>query len=223
LCLVELCLAVSALLVPLIAARYGYDPQSFGLAAAGELILLVAVATVWLAARRVRFLPGPDPLAIRMGLALGLLWALEIGINNFLAPPLPARDVIDNSFWALIALTILGLAGVASYRVNRFVPGLVSGLWSGAVSGVGACGMALAVIAFGMAFITRDPLNVAEWAARGPASDAPSLAAYFAFETLAGAFLHLTVLGVGMGGLLGLVGGLAGKALRVAGRVIRRS
>src|SRR5207253_6585450 len=113
--------------------------------------LLAAVAAVWLTARRrLRILPPPDRLAIRVGLALGLLWALEISINNFLAPPLPARDVIDNSFWALIAVTILGLALVATYRANRFSRGLVSGLWTGAVSGVGACGMALAVIIFGM-------------------------------------------------------------------------
>ena len=83
--------------------------------------------------------------------------------------------------------------------------------------------MALAVIVFGMRFITQDPLNVAEWAVRGHGSQAPSMAAYFGFETFTGAFLHLIVLGIAMGALLGVAGGGIGKGLRRVGRMMRGS
>ena len=62
-----------------------------------------------------------------------------------------------------------------------------------------------------MTLITHDPLNVAEWAASGPASGAPDMASYFAFETMAGALGHLFVLGTLMGGVLGLAGGAVGR------------
>jgi len=57
----------------------------------------------------------------------------------------------------------------------------------------------------------------AEWASRRSSSAAPAIAAYFAYETFAGAFLHLVILGVVMGVLLGGVGGPLGKSL--AGRL----
>ncbi len=72
-----------------------------------------------------------------------------------------------------------------------------------------------------MRFITHDLLNIAEWAGRAVDNHAPTMAAYFAFETFAGAFLHLTVLGIAMGGLLGIVGGMIGRGARLAGRLIR--
>jgi hypothetical protein len=40
------------------------------------------------------------------------------------------------------------------------------------------------------------------------------MAAYFAYETLTGAFGHLVVLGIAMGGLLGIVGSVIGKGVR---------
>jgi hypothetical protein len=40
------------------------------------------------------------------------------------------------------------------------------------------------------------------------------MAAYFAFETFAGAFGHLVVLKVAMGGLLGVLGGSIGKGIK---------
>ena len=92
------------------------------------------------------------------------------------------------------------------------------GTWSGFVSGLLACCMGLIVIVFGMHFILQDPLNLSEWARRGTGTNTPSMAAYFAFETLAGAFGHLFILGVGMGGPLGILGGSIGKGIK---RIIR--
>jgi hypothetical protein len=83
--------------------------------------------------------------------------------------------------------------------------------------------MALALIVFGMYFITHDPLNLAEWAARSKANQSTTMAAYFAYETFAGAFLHLIVLGLLMGGLLGMVGGILGKGSKKVIRWLQQS
>jgi hypothetical protein len=130
---------------------------------------------------------------------LGLLWVIEIGINNFLAPPLPTRDIVDDIFWGVIAFSILSLALWQTYRVNSLIQGIRAGFWSGLTSGVLASSMALGVVVFGIAFIIRDPLNIQEWAMRGSSSGAPTMAAYFGYETLMGAFGHLVVLGIVMG------------------------
>jgi hypothetical protein len=64
-----------------------------------------------------------------------------------------------------------------------------------------------------MRFLLADPYNVIEFAERGVAE--PNMATYLAFETMPGAFLHLLVLGLGMGGVLGTLGGGVGKSLRL--------
>jgi len=189
-----------------IALTYSYSPLTALETGVGFALLLATAGFLWLTRRR-PILAG-DGFA---GLLLGLLWSIEISINNFIAPPLPGRDIIDNGFWAAIGISMLVYAALRAHQANRLAGGLEAGIWTGLVSGLLACCMALSVIVFAMPFITRDPLNLAEWAALGTASSAPSMAAYFAFETFAGAFLHLVVLGVGMGGLVGLLGGLAGR------------
>jgi hypothetical protein len=226
----------SLLLVPVVALKYSYSPLTAAGSAAGFLLLLALCAFLGMAWLRRKRRPPPAgavqdatrrdaPLqtspreqAVGIGLLGGLLWAVEIGVNNFIAPPLPARDRIDNIFWAAIAVLILLGALVSAYRLKRFQAGVGFGLWSGLASGAVACGMALTVIVFGMKYILQDPLNLTEWAARFPGETAPAMAAYFAYQTLAGAFLHLVVLGVGMGFLLGALGGGIGRGLRVAGK-----
>ena len=76
--------------------------------------------------------------------------------------------------------------------------------------------MGLAVVVFGMPWLLQDPLNLAEWSVR-QANTPATMAAYFAYETFAGAFLHLIVLGIIMGALLGIVGGVGG---RIAGMAV---
>jgi hypothetical protein len=44
------------------------------------------------------------------------------------------------------------------------------------------------------------------------------MAAYFAFETFAGAFGHLIILGAVMGCLAGVIGGCVGKGIRLITR-----
>jgi hypothetical protein len=70
--------------------------------------------------------------------------------------------------------------------------------------------MALSFVVFGMSFLTADPLAQQEWAVRGAASMAPTITEYVAFETFAGAFAHLLVVGVAMSTVLGVVGGAIG-------------
>jgi hypothetical protein len=56
--------------------------------------------------------------------------------------------------------------------------------------------------------LLRDPLNIQEYALRGAAEHSSDMAAYFAYDTMAGALGHLLILGLAMGVLLGAVGGL---------------
>jgi hypothetical protein len=143
----------------------------------------------------------PIFLAVPVGIGAGLVWVIEIEINN-------------NIFWAMIALMILAIAFFAATMGNRALDGVTAGVWCGLTSGLLACTAALIVIVFGMELLLKDPPNLAEWAAVAARPAIPTMAQYFAFETLAGAFLHLTVLGVGMGALLGLVGGVFGKGFK---------
>jgi hypothetical protein len=205
-------------LVPNVAAKYSYNTLTLALSDVGFLILLAADLYLW----RVDPSETVDS-SVRVGIALGLLWVAEISINNFLAPGIPDRDVIDNMFWGIIAASIFIYAILRTVRSGRFVEGMTAGVWSGSVSGVLACCMALSLIVFGMGWITRDPLNIAEWAASGINGRTLSMAAYFAYETFAGAFLHLVVLGLLMGLLLGVFGGAVGKAVLLAGKWTQRT
>lgn len=199
---------VSLGLVIAAAWQYSYSWLSAAAAAIGGLALLAVAGVVGSLQRRYHGgWPAPTERAIRVGLALGGLWVIEIGVNNILAPPLPGRDIFDDVIWAAIALGILVLAAWSAQQAGRFTAGLAAGLWSGLASGLAACATALAMIVFGMGFVAQDPLNVAEWAERGAGSGAPSLAAYLAGEMLAGAVLHLLILGLAMGVVLGVAGG----------------
>lgn len=150
---------------------------------------------------------------IFFGLMVGLLWTLEIGLNNLIMPPLPARDFYDNVFWAVIAAAILVYAGYRSFQTN-LKDGVLAGFSSGLGSGAVACATALLFIVFGMRQLLSDPLNIIEWSKRGAASNTPDMSVYFAYQTLAGAILHLLILVLIMGLFLGIVGGIIGKSLR---------
>jgi hypothetical protein len=202
--------------VAMVALRYSYSPLTGAESAVGLILLFLTGGFFWFT--RLRSLQRRS--AMLLGIILGLLWVIEISINNFIAPPLPARDIIDNIFWGAIALSILVFTIVRAYRSGSFLLAVEGATWSGLVSGLLACCMALFVIVFAMDFIIHDPLNVAEWAARGAGNLASSMAAYFAFETFAGAFLHLVVLGVGMGGILGIVGAMLGKGIKTVQKVL---
>ena len=211
------CISVFAtMLVPIVALTYSYNTLTAAASGLGFVLLVGADWFLWAFRKRSNQSsnPIPAPNALRVGLILGLLWAVEIGINNFAAPPLPARDHIDNLFWGVIAVSILVLASMRAFQAGSLVRGIEAGTWSGFVSGLVACCAALAMIVFGMRFILSDPVNIAEWAGRGSGANAPTMAAYFAFETFAGAFGHLIVLGIAMGALLGLIGGGIGKCVR---------
>lgn len=209
-------LLLSAILVPVIALSYTYDTFSLTASGVGFAVLLAAFGATWLITRATRREDAPTALdkITLLGLVLGLVWVIEIGVNNVVAPPLPARDVIDNLFWALIALVILVASVMAAYRSGRLGPGIGAGTWSGFVSGVVACATALALVVFGMSLLVSDPVNLAEWSSRAKGSAAPTMAAYFAYETFAGAFLHLVALGIGMGLVLGTIGGMLGMAVK---------
>lgn len=105
-------------------------------------------------------------------------------------------------------------------KTKRIISGISAGLWSGFASGSVACLTALVFIVFGMNFILSDALNITEWSQRGATSGTPNISVYFAYQTLAGAIMHVIILGIIMGILLGMIGGSFGKgAVLVKGRL----
>jgi hypothetical protein len=148
-----------------------------------------------------------------LGLTIGLIWTIEIGMNNILHPKLPLRDILDNIFWAAIALLILFFAISEAFKRKKIVAGILSGFWTGTGSGIIACLSALILIVFGMRFILNDPINVDEWSGVKSTEHYPSMKVYFAYETLAGALMHFVILGIIMGLVLGVLGGVIGKSL----------
>ncbi|MBV9849081.1 MAG: hypothetical protein JO250_05265 [Armatimonadetes bacterium] len=120
--------AFSLALAPMIALRYGYDVLSRSVSGAGFLILLALAGCLWACGRRA--VPTRVRRSAAAGLLLGVLWVIEIGINNVLAPPLPGRDILDDVFWAVIALGILLVAGVAAYGAGRLRAGVEAGAWA---------------------------------------------------------------------------------------------
>ena len=110
-----------------------------GIAAGGASVLLLALTLVFLLWRRLARLPRLHGQSATFGLLIGLLWTVEICMNNILQPGLPLRDTLDDLFWALIALLILAVSIAFAYRANNFLQGLLAGCWSGFSSGAVAC------------------------------------------------------------------------------------
>lgn len=151
---------------------------------------------------------------VKLGLLTGLLWTIEISVNNILRPGLPNRDIYDDLFWAAVALIIFFASTYYGFITKKITNGIQAGFWSGFASGAVAGVTALLFIVFGMSQILQDPLNISEWSLRGATSGTPNIAVYFAYQTLAGAVLHLILLGIIMGLLLGVIGGVLGKTGR---------
>lgn len=151
---------------------------------------------------------------VTLGLYLGLLWTIEICINNIIRLEHSLRDNVDNAFFLIIAVLIFLTAARDTYKTKRLINGIMAGFWSGLASGAVACLTALLLIVFGMKFILLDPLNIKEWSNIRLTANSPSMAVYFAYETLAGAIMHLFILGAVLGLILGTIAGILGKSLR---------
>ena len=191
-----------------------YRPYTWplGSESAGSLIgiLLISVLTTILRLLRNKT-NERQKKNVLAGLCIGLLWTIEISVNNFIRPGLPLRDTVDNLFWGIVELLILIIAAYDVYKSDKFIDGLKSGFWTGLASGAVACFSALLVIVFGMKFILLDPLNIKEWSEMKAALHSPGMDVYFAYQTFAGAVGHLFILGLILGMIVGSLGGLLGK------------
>jgi hypothetical protein len=196
-----------------------YRPNSWpiGLEASGCLVslILLSMTLLFLWIMKKKLIDDKQKKNLGLGLCFGLLWTIEISINNFIQPGLPLRDIIDNIFLGIITLLILITSTRDTYQSGKFLFGVKSGLWSGFASGVIACFTALILVVFGMRYILLDPLNIKEWSDLKETTYAPGMSVYFAYQTLTGAIMHLFILGILLGLILGSVGGVMGLALRV--------
>jgi hypothetical protein len=157
---------------------------------------------------------------IKQGLWIGLLWTVEIAMNNVIQPGLPLRDILDDIFWGILALLIFIIAFRDALKSNKVASAISSAFWTGLCSGAIACLTALILIVFGMPLITSDPLNIAEWNGQRHLAGT-AMQVYFAYQTLAGAVMHLVILGVILGLLIGLIGGLLARISNYVNKLLR--
>jgi len=209
-------LIISAVLVLIIYLRYPALQWSLKIEAGGCLISLVILIVLILLIKKFKNeLSDKSKKNLNAGLYFGLLWTIEISINNIIQPRLPLRDYLDNIFWGIIALLILYVSYKDAFDTRRIITGIKAGFFSGFSSGIVACLTALILICFGMKLLLKDPINIAEWSDMKGKTNYPDMASYFAYQTFAGAIMHLIILGVIMGVLLGIIGGVVGKLLSV--------
>jgi hypothetical protein len=206
-------LIACAILVIIIYFKYHGTSWPAGTEAMGCLISLIILAStlimLWIFENKLHsYLHLRN---IKLGLYIGLLWTIEIGINNILHPGLPLRDIIDNIFWGIIAFLIFIISFRDTYYDKTFSAGIKAGWWSGLASGAIACFTAMSLIVFGMSLIISDPLNIIEWSDVKNSVTDSGMSVYFAYQTLAGAIMHLVILGAIMGLILGTLGAALGK------------
>jgi hypothetical protein len=200
-----------------------YRPYAWplGYEAEGSLLSIIMLSGIvyLLWNQKGKFMDELQKKNVSIGLFFGLLWIIEISINNFIRPGLPLRDNIDNILFSIIAVLIFINAVRDAYHTDTFSDGMKAGFWSGISSGAIACIGALALVVFGMKYILLDPLNQKEWASVKETSGYPGMDVYFAYQTFTGAIMHLFILGVLMGVILGVLGGLAGKILFIIKKI----
>jgi len=162
-----------------------------------------------------KLIDGKQKLNLVYGLIISLLWTIEISINNIIQPGLPERDIIDDIFWGIITLLLFIKIIKDSYQEENIISGIKTGLWTGFTSGLVACLTALFFIVFGIKLLINDSLNIREWSDMKNVSFTKDTTVYFAYQTYAGAMLHLYLLGIFFGCIFGIIGGLLGKGLRL--------
>jgi hypothetical protein len=213
--ILKILLYLNILLVVSIFLIYRTISWPLGPEALGCLVsfLLLIITVLLLTRMKNKLIDENQKRNITIGLYLGLLWTIEISINNFIRPGLPYRDIIDNIFLGIIPLLILINAIRDAYQLKRFLFGVKSGLWSGLSSGVIASTTGLLLIVFGMKFILLDPLNIKEWQDVNGGVNTSGMSVYFAYETFAGSIMHLYILGLLLGVILGVLGGFIGWSI----------
>lgn len=209
-------LMISAVLIVLIYLKYPSINWSDKFEAVGCLIsFIIIISLIILINKFKNILSEGSKKNLGTGLFLGLLWTIEISMNNIIQPRVQLRDYLDNIFWGIIALFILLISYKYTYKSKRVVTGLKTGFFIGIGSGIVACITALLLICFGMNLLLADPVNIAEWLEIKAKSSYPDMASFFAYQTFAGAIMHLLILGIIMGGLLGLIAGVIGKLVNL--------
>ena len=205
-------LIICAVLVLFMYFLYPALPWSLKIEAGACLIsVMVLIVLILLVNKFKNKLSDKSKNNLNAGLYFGLLWTIEISMNNIIQPRLPLRDHLDNIFWGIIAVLILCVSFKAALDTTKIKAGIRAGFFSGFGSGIVACLTALILVCFGMKLLLKDPVNIAEWADVKSKTNYPDMAFYFAYQTFAGAIIHLIILGIIMGLLLGVIGGLAGK------------
>jgi len=205
-------LIISAVLIIVMYLLYPALQWSLKLEAGACLVsLTILIVFILLIEKFKNKLSGSSKENLKAGLYFGLIWTIEISMNNIIQPKLPLRDHLDNIFWGIIAVLVFYVSYKDAFHTRKVSAGIKAGFFSGFASGIVACLTGLILICFGMPLLMKDPVNVMEWTDMKGITKYPGMASYFAYQTFAGAIMHLIILGIIMGLLLGIIGGVTGK------------
>ena len=156
---------------------------------------------------------------LQWGALTGMFWLIEVLAGNL-------GDI--HQTWVMVAYfggeyiayglpLIAALFGARS--TGRVTTGIVSGLWSGMVGAIITFLGLMALTSLFMGVMQVRPDNIAEF----HRSNAPNIMTFLIGDALAGGINHLLLIGTLFSGILGVIGGFAGKALASPERNNRRT
>lgn len=147
------------------------------------------------------------PMGVRWGLAVGVLWMIEVFAGNATITPLLLPFYFGAALAAYLLPAILG--GLVAHRTGSVAAAVRTCVWCGLVSGlITACWLLLLtylLLALGVS--QHDAQNIQEF----HRSHAPDLTSFIIGDTLLGATNHLWLIGPGLGALVGVVGATIGR------------
>jgi hypothetical protein len=177
------------------------------------VLTLIAYAITAVVATRTRS-PAADVAlmhALRWGAVVGVLWWIEI---------LEANVWRLSGLWlallyfgpAIAACTVPGIAAAVTVRqTGRFRSGLAAGMWSGMIGGLLTFLGGTAILwAFNASFL-HDPQNLQEFLRSYARGLAPDLQTYIVGDLLAGLIAHLTLIGIVISAIAGIIGATVGQ------------
>jgi hypothetical protein len=146
---------------------------------------------------------------LQWGAITGIFWLIEVLAGN-LGDIHQAWVMVAYFGGALIAYGLpLITALIGARSTGRATAGIVIGLWSGMIGAIitflGL--MVLTALFMGVMQVRSD--NIAEF----HRSNAPDIMTFLIGDALAGGINHLLLIGTLFSGILGVIGGFAGKAL----------
>ena len=123
-------LIVSAVLVVVVYLLYPALQWSLKIEAGACLLSLIILIVLILFIQKIKHeLSDKSKQNLKAGLYFGLLWTIEISMNNVIQPKLPLRDYLDNIFWGVIVILILYVSYRNAFNTQKIKAGIKAGFF----------------------------------------------------------------------------------------------